>query len=551
MLGLSEDMFDAQFFAPPAKTAVTATRSTSWNVLASSGGSTFSDDFNRADGPVGANWEATGTVLAVSGDRLVASSATAAAMRYTSRPSSTSMFSQITWTGLSSTSVFAGPAVLMPPVASTVGTTGDFYAFTISGVTHNTASIRIKSANVTGQIALGATVTVTPVVAGDVLRLEYVAATAELVGKINDVEVLRRATSLSPLTTTHTNDGVGFWGTASMFDAGNTWDNWSGGDISGATTTSVTATRSTTWNVAASALAQVTTSRVTTWRVRAAVAVTRATAWDVLTAATSSRATTWGVVSSTTTSRATTWRVRAAVTTTRATTWDVRTTPATSRATTWRVRTAAATTRATTWDVLSPAASTRDTTWDVLASVTATRSTTWRARAAVTTTRATTWSVAGPAATTVTTTRATTWRTRTSVTTSRGTTWDARTAVSTTRAASWDTLARIERTLATSWDARTATTTSRATTWATRSTVAQSRATTWRTLGQATSTRGSAWHVGSLVPVANPPRILATELRIPTALGHVRTPQATGAVSILGADGHLRTQQTSTRLVTP
>ena len=77
-------------------------------------------------------------------------------------------------------------------------------------------------------------------------------------------------------------------------------------------------------------------------------------------------------------SRSTTWDVLAAVSQTRATTWDVRTVASSTRATTWDALARVTPTRATSWDVLARVTPTRATTWDVLSSVVpAERASTW------------------------------------------------------------------------------------------------------------------------------------------------------------------------------
>lgn len=126
----------------------------------------------------------------------------------------------------------------------------------------------------------------------------------------------------------------------------------------------------------------VSASRSTTWDVLAAVSQTRATTWDVRTVASSTRATTWDALARVTPTRATSWDVLARVTPTRATTWDVLSAATATRATTWNVASA-----------LTPVSASRATTWNVIGRITATRATTWDALARVTPTRATTWDV--------------------------------------------------------------------------------------------------------------------------------------------------------------
>lgn len=204
-----------------------------------------------------------------------------------------------------------------------------------------------------------------------------------------------------------------------------------------ASTTPVSASRSTTWDV----LAAVSQTRATTWDVRTVASSTRATTWDALARVTPTRATSWDVLARVTPTRATTWDVLSAATATRATTWNVASalTPVSaSRATTWNVTGRITATRATTWDALARVTPTRATTWDVLARVTPARSSTWNVRSAVTpASRATTWRVLGTASGS----RATTWNLGGSVATSRATTWDVLSSVvPAERASTWNVL---------------------------------------------------------------------------------------------------------------
>ena len=292
-------------------------------------------------------------------------------------------------------------------------------------------------------------------------------------------------------------------------------------DVSAGGTVPVTATRSTSWNVKATAtssratawdvltpatstrattwgvLSQTTSSRATLWDTLAAVTSSRATTWDVasaLVSVTASRATTWDTLAAVTGSRATTWDVLAAVTASRATSWDVLSSRTSTRATTWDVLAAATSSRATTWDVLSARTSSRATTWNTLAGVTATRATTWDVLAAVTSSRATTWNVASSLVS-VTASRATTWRVRAAVTGSRSTTWDVLSPRTSTRATTWDVLSSRTSSRATTWDVLASRTSSRATIWNVRASLTAARSTTWDVLTTVTATRATLWAV--------------------------------------------------------
>jgi hypothetical protein len=220
-------------------------------------------------------------------------------------------------------------------------------------------------------------------------------------------------------------------------------------EIKGATggTTTVGASRATTWHVKAS----VTPTRATTWNVRATVASSRATTWRALATTAASRATTWHIRATTLASRATTWRILAAAVSSRATTWNVRAVAAAQRATTWRVLTTTAATRATTWRVLQRITEARATTWNVLSSlvtVGASRATSWRVLAPVTSTRATTWNVRAI----VSATRSTLWDVLTTATASRATTWRVLAPATSARATTWRVLQRVTALRTTLWN---------------------------------------------------------------------------------------------------
>lgn len=182
------------------------------------------------------------------------------------------------------------------------------------------------------------------------------------------------------------------------------------------------------------------------------------------TSVTSTRSTTWDVNASVTSGRSSTWDTLATVTASRAATWDVRTVSTSNRNTAWRVAARVTASRSTTWHTKATASTSRAATWDTRARIERALATTWDARAQVGSQRATVWNVAS-ALTTVTANRATTWQTKASIASERAT--------------SWDTRARVERLLSVTWDVRTEIAGQRPTTWRVRSLVVGSRATTW------------------------------------------------------------------------
>lgn len=261
-----------------------------------------------------------------------------------------------------------------------------------------------------------------------------------------------------------------------------------GTPVGGGGTTPVSATRSTTWRVAA----QVTSTRATTFDVLSVATSNRPTTWDVLTGVTATRGTTWDALAPVTSTRATTWRTVARATGTRATTWDVLTPVSATRATTWRARAQVTSTRATTWRAQAQVTGTRATTWRARAQVASSRLTTWRVRSAVTAARSTTWNVASTL-TTVVATRATTWGVAGRVTATRPTTWDALVRITTSRPTSWDTTTLVTASRGTTWRVRQQTTATRNTSWRVRSTATATRPTTWDVASLVTLTRIATW----------------------------------------------------------
>ena len=273
-------------------------------------------------------------------------------------------------------------------------------------------------------------------------------------------------------------------------------------------TTTVTATRSTTWATKAA----VTSTRATTWRVLSPVTATKATTWNTRFAVAGTKVTTWNTVASVAATRGTTWVTRFAVAaTTRATTWrtlapitmSAATTwntlvpgPTVQRSTLWHTKTTVFIMRAATWNTLVPVATpaTRSTTWSVLTPVTATRATTWSVIQGVVASRATTWNTAG-SLTTVSASRSTTWAVAATVGASRGSTWAVLAKVTpTSRSTTWNALAAV------------ASASTRSTTWAVLTPVAPTtRSTTWVVLARLTGTRQTTWQALAVVaPVTRP-----------------------------------------------
>jgi Fibronectin type III domain len=185
----------------------------------------FGDDFNRADGALGANWDTGGqSQFSIISNQLVQNGTASAGMRWVTNCSSDSMFSQITYS-TTSAGAFVGPAVMMPTfVTGSLSAQTDFYMLTVSGAGVDNLTIRRKDTLATTTTTLGSAVTFA-VVAGDILRLETQGT--ELVGFVNGVERIRRSMSLAPLAVP---GGRGV-GVRSTVDATQRLDNWFGGDL--------------------------------------------------------------------------------------------------------------------------------------------------------------------------------------------------------------------------------------------------------------------------------------------------------------------------------
>src|SRR6478609_3618372 len=252
------------------------------------------------------------------------------------------------------------------------------------------------------------------------------------------------------------------------------------------TTTSVTSSRSTTWNTGAS----VTSLRVTTWNTRSVVATaSRATTWNTRSVVSSARATTWNALQQVIANRSSTWNVSGAivsVTSSRATTWNVLTSLASARSTTWNVLAVVAGTRSTTWHTRASVVGVRSSSWNVLAAITATKASTWNTLALATGSRQTTWNTLFSQLSS----RQTMWNTRATVATvSRQTTWNVLTVVGTvSRSTSWNALQQVTVNRSTTWD-----------TAGSAVTITSSRSTTWNTFAQVSGVRSTTWNVRLLI----------------------------------------------------
>lgn len=218
------------------------------------------DDFNRANATgntaLGANWEQYGhasNTPGINNNAVYNPSTVTVIARHATLPETASMFSQWTWRDIDpGVSVFAGPAVLVPPLGNSSTTTGSCFYLVVSGVNQTALTIRRKNANVTSNSTLGSSVTLSSgtVVAGTILRLEYDSSSGDLIGYIDGVEQIRRnPVSLSlPLEETGVTRGVGIviGGTATL----SRYDDFSGGDL-GSGSTSVEKTASDTLSVTA------------------------------------------------------------------------------------------------------------------------------------------------------------------------------------------------------------------------------------------------------------------------------------------------------------
>lgn len=196
------------------------------------------------------------------------------------------------------------------------------------------------------------------------------------------------------------------------------------------------------------------------------------------TSVTSTRSTTWDVNASVTSGRSSTWDTLATVTASRAATWDVRTVSTSNRNTTWRVAARVTASRSTTWHTKATASTSRAATWDTRARIERALATTWDARANVTAQRSSSWNV-DSAILTVTASRATTWRTLARPAAARSTTWDVNTSVVNARTSAWGTRATVARQTATAWRTLAAPVVVRAATWRTLQTTHVERDTTW------------------------------------------------------------------------
>lgn len=257
------------------------------------------------------------------------------------------------------------------------------------------------------------------------------------------------------------------------------------------TSTSVSATRSTSWSVQAATTA----ARATTWTVRTATAPTRSTTWTVRVSVSPSRSSSWTVRASAASSRTLLWATLASVVPSRATTWNVAafiTSVTATRSLLWNTIGSVPASRVLLWSALTPAVVTRPTTWVVGTSTTAARSTSWAVRSPVLASRATTWTVRTP----VLGSRASTWTVRGAVSASRSTLWNVDSlslSVSASRSTTWAVVGRVPATRVVVWSVLTPTSVARAPLWSTRTGTAGSRATSWSVNAQRSTTRVMLW----------------------------------------------------------
>lgn len=180
-------------------------------------GLTFSDDFNVPDGSLSSNWQTTTTPPTITNNQVVGGSATGAA-RWIVDTATDNQFVQATYLG--GTSV--GVAVAMPSLAGSPAQAGVLPFYTFRQLTAG-GGVAISIKNAPSNIGYTALVSsATNLVAGDVIRLEYVSGT--LTAKINGTTILT-TTPGTPITGQH---GVGFNAIGQTGVA--ILDNWSGGD---------------------------------------------------------------------------------------------------------------------------------------------------------------------------------------------------------------------------------------------------------------------------------------------------------------------------------
>jgi hypothetical protein len=177
----------------------------------------FADDFNRADGVIGASWQTTANSMTIVSNQVTGVS-TSSLARWAVDTYTENLYSQGTYLGGANCGV--GVAMSPMPTGPSVTAADSFYIFRQLGAGAGIAiSSKVANSTTYGNLATSAT----NLVAGDVIRLEYLAGV--LTAYINGVSVLT-FTPASPITGQR---GVGF---ASNAQAGVAFlDNWSGGDL--------------------------------------------------------------------------------------------------------------------------------------------------------------------------------------------------------------------------------------------------------------------------------------------------------------------------------
>ncbi len=181
--------------------------------------STFSDSFNRPDGPVGGNWATAGTgPMTIGANQIVGGSSTSA-LRWTQAPGAGTQYSQATYVG---SGVFIGVAVAIPGYANgtALASVEPFYVFRQLG---STGGIMLgqKDAGAATFTTLAADTT-RNLAAGEIIRVEFDGTT--LRGFINGAQVL----SAAP-TTPLTGRGVGVAHGSSTQAGVALLDDWTGG----------------------------------------------------------------------------------------------------------------------------------------------------------------------------------------------------------------------------------------------------------------------------------------------------------------------------------
>lgn len=178
----------------------------------------FFDDFNRADGPLGPNWQ-TSSVPCTIVSQQVQSNAAASAHRWGPDTATDDQYVQATYVG---TATFVGVSVQVASLAATpaFSAVAPFYSFRQNGAGGGCALIEKVAASGSNTTLASST---TNFVGGDVIRLEYISGV--LYGKINGLVVLTAIPS-SQITGRR---GVGFtFGTTTTVPL---LDDWSGGDL--------------------------------------------------------------------------------------------------------------------------------------------------------------------------------------------------------------------------------------------------------------------------------------------------------------------------------